>query len=98
MIQEQKGCKKNNIRAKEEQITAARAKQHEDEEEDAGVRPKETKDKKKTTGGPKNVMQEDQKSCKNSIRAEEEQTSAIRTKQHEDKEEDTGRRPAGREK
>ena len=31
------------IRAEEEQITAARAKQHEDEEEDTGIKPKELK-------------------------------------------------------
>ena len=36
-MQDQKGCKKNNICAEEEQITAARAK-HEDEE-DTGIRP-----------------------------------------------------------
>ena len=40
-MQDQKGSK--NIRAEEEQITAARAKQHEDEEEDTGIRPKKTK-------------------------------------------------------
>ena len=39
MQEDQKGCKKNNIRAEEEQITAARAKQHEDEKEDTCVRP-----------------------------------------------------------
>ena len=39
MQEDQKGCKKNNIRAEEEQITVARAKQHEDEEEDTGIRP-----------------------------------------------------------
>ena len=97
MMQDQKGCKKNNIRAEEEQITAARAKQHEGEEEDAGMRPKKTKDKKRPTGVLKNVMQEDQKGWKN-MRAEEEQTTAARTKQHESEEEDTGIRPAGREK
>ena len=44
MQEDQKGCKKNNICAKEEQITAARAKQHEDEEEDTGIRsPKKNK-------------------------------------------------------
>ena len=44
MIQEdQKGCKTSNIRAEEEQITAARAKQHEDEEEDTGIRLKKNK-------------------------------------------------------
>ena len=43
-------------------------------------------------------MQDDQKGCKNNIRAEKEQITAARTKQHEDKEEDTGIRPAGREK
>ena len=36
---DQKGCKKNNVRAQEEQTTAARTKQHEDEEEDTGIRP-----------------------------------------------------------
>ena len=41
---------------------------------------------------------QDQKGCKNNIRAEEEQITAARTKQHEDEEEDTGIRPAGREK
>ena len=35
---DQKGCK-NNIRAEEEQTTAARTKQHEDEAEDTGIRP-----------------------------------------------------------
>ena len=46
----------------------------------------------------KNVMQEDQKGCKNVlyIRAEVEQRTAARTK-HEAEEEDTGIRPAGRE-
>ena len=39
MQEDQKGYKNNNIRAEEEQITAARAKQHEDEEEDTGIRP-----------------------------------------------------------
>ena len=48
MKEDQKGCKKNNIRAEEEHITAARAKQHEDEEEDTGTRPKKTKDQKKS--------------------------------------------------
>ena len=43
MQEDQKGCKKN-IRAEEEQTTAARTKQHEDEEEDIGKRPKKTKD------------------------------------------------------
>ena len=38
-MQDQKDCKKNIIRAEEEQITAARTKQHEDEEEDTGIRP-----------------------------------------------------------
>ena len=41
-MQDQKGCKKN-IRAEEEQRTAARAK-HEDEEEDTGIGPKKKKD------------------------------------------------------
>ena len=99
MQENQKGCK--NIHAEEEQITAARMKQHEDKEEDAGIRPKTTKkrrtkkDKEKPTGVLKNVMQEDQKGCKNNnIR---EQITAARTKQHGDEEEDTSIRPAGRE-
>ena len=37
-MQDQKGCKKN-IRAEKEQISAARARQHEDEEEDTGKGP-----------------------------------------------------------
>ena len=37
----------------------------------------------------KNVMQ-DQKGCKNNIRAEEEQITAARAKQQEDEEEDAG--------
>ena len=47
MMQDQKGCKKNNVRAEEEQTTAARAKQHGDEEKDIGIRPKKPKDRKK---------------------------------------------------
>ena len=43
MQEDQKGYKNNNIRAEEEQITAARAKQHEDEEEDTDIRPKNDK-------------------------------------------------------
>ena len=45
MQEDQKGCKKNNLllRVEEEQITAARAQQHEGEEEDIGIRPKMTK-------------------------------------------------------
>ena len=39
-MQDQQGCKKKNIRAEEGQMTAARVKQHEDEEEDTGIRPK----------------------------------------------------------
>ena len=39
MQEYQKGCKKNSIRAEEEQKTAARAKQHGDEEEDSGIGP-----------------------------------------------------------
>ena len=46
VMQDQKGCKKNNMRADEEQITAARAKQHEDEEKDTGIRPKKTTKKR----------------------------------------------------
>ena len=47
MQEDQKGCKKNNVRAEEEQTTAARAKQHGDEEKDIGIRPKKPKDRKK---------------------------------------------------
>ena len=47
VMEDQKGCKKNNIRAEEEQITAARAHQHEDEEVNTGRRPKKTKNKTK---------------------------------------------------
>ena len=39
MQEDQKGCKKNNISAEEEQKTATRTKQHEDEEEDTGKGP-----------------------------------------------------------
>ena len=47
MQQDQQGCKKNillfysnqYVRAEEGQITTARTKQHEDEEEDTGIRP-----------------------------------------------------------
>ena len=45
-MQDQKGCNKQNIRAGEEQITAARTKQHEEEEGDTGIRPQMTKTKK----------------------------------------------------
>ena len=41
MQEDQKGCKK--MRAEEEQITVARAKQQEDEEQDTGMRPKKGK-------------------------------------------------------
>ena len=37
--EDQNGWNKNNIRAEEEQKTAARTKQHEDEEEETGIRP-----------------------------------------------------------
>ena len=37
----------NSIRAEEEQITAAWAKEHQEEEEDTSIRPKKTKYKKK---------------------------------------------------
>ena len=80
----------------EEQITAERTKPHGDEEEDTGIRPKNTK---KPTGVLKNVMRGYQKGCKkNNIRAEEEQITASPTNQDEDEEEDTGVRPAGRER
>ena len=39
MQEDQKGCKKNNIRAEEKQTTDARTKQHEDKEEDTGIKP-----------------------------------------------------------
>ena len=42
-MQDQQGCKKNKIRPEEEQMIAARTKQHEDEEEDTDIRPKKTK-------------------------------------------------------
>ena len=45
MQEDQQGCSKNNIRDEEGQVTAARTKHHEDEEEDTGMRPKKTKDK-----------------------------------------------------
>ena len=49
VIQEdQKGCKKNNIRAEEEQITAARAKHHEYEEKDTGHYAEKDKGQKKS--------------------------------------------------
>ena len=68
----------------EEQITAERTKPHGDEEEDTGIRPKNTK---KPTGVLKNVMRGYQKGCKkNNIRAEEEQKTTARTKQREDEE------------
>ena len=38
MQHDQKGCKKNNTRAEEEQTIAARTKQHEDEVEHIGIR------------------------------------------------------------
>ena len=37
--EDQNGWNKNNIRAEEEQKTAARTKQHEDEEDYTGIRP-----------------------------------------------------------
>ena len=46
MQADQKACK-NNIRAEEEQITAARGHNHEDEEVNNGRRPKKTKNKTK---------------------------------------------------
>ena len=45
MQEDQKGCKKNNIRVEEEQTTAARTKHHEGEEEDTGIRPAGRKNK-----------------------------------------------------
>ena len=44
------------------------------------------------------MIQEDQKGCKNKIRAEEEHVTASRTKPHENDDQDTGIRPAGMEK
>ena len=47
MQEDRNGCKKDKIRAEEGQITAARAKQHEDEDEDTGKRPNnKSKDKR----------------------------------------------------
>ena len=43
LTDDQRGCKKNNIRAEEEPITTARAKQHQDEDEDTDIRPEKTK-------------------------------------------------------
>ena len=45
MQEDQKGCKNNHMRA-EEQISAARTKQHEGEEEDTGKRPNKIKDER----------------------------------------------------
>ena len=50
MQEDQKGCKKTNVRAEEEQITAARTKQHEDKEEDTGIRPAGREQNKGTKG------------------------------------------------
>ena len=47
VMHDQKGCKKN-VRAEEEQITAARTTQHNDEEEGTGIRPKSQRTKTKT--------------------------------------------------
>ena len=41
----QKACKRNNIRYEEEQITVARTKEHEEEEEDTGIRSAGTENK-----------------------------------------------------
>ena len=79
MQEDQKGCKKNRIRAEDEHITAARTKQHEDEEDDSGIGPKTTRDKKKPKGVLKNVVQ-DQKGCKKNMCAEEGQITDARTK------------------
>ena len=49
MQEDQKGCKKNNIRAEEEQIIAVPTQQHEDEEEDTGIRPIRQKTRKADT-------------------------------------------------
>ena len=48
MQEDQKGCKRNNIRAEEEQITAARAKHHEYEEKDTGHYAEKDKGQKKS--------------------------------------------------
>ena len=45
-MQEDQKDNKNNIRAEEENIAAAQAKQHEDEEEDTGISPKKTRQNK----------------------------------------------------
>ena len=64
-MQDQKGCK--NVRAEEEQITAPRAKQHEDEEGDTGIRPKKTKKQKKQKkndrGSESERLHEEQHTC-----------------------------------
>ena len=59
---------------------------------------KKGKEKKKTPGALKNVMQESQNGCKkNNLRADEDKQliKLLRTKQQEEEEEDTGKRPVG---
>ena len=58
VIQDQKGCKKNKRRDEEEQITAVQTKQHEDKEEDTGIRPRK-KQKQKQKQRRKNRSSEE---------------------------------------
>ena len=62
-MQDQKDFKKNNVRAVEEQITAARTKQHEDEEEDTGTRPagRENKGTREKQGKKNKTSKQDNK-------------------------------------
>ena len=46
MQEDEKGSMNDNIRAERENITPARAKQHEDEEEEHGITPKTTRQNK----------------------------------------------------
>ena len=64
MMQDQKG-RKNNIRAEEEQITAAGTKQHEDEEEDTGTRPagRENEETKRETKQKEQNKQDNKCHC-----------------------------------
>ena len=58
---DQKGCK--NIRAEEEQKTAARTKQHENEEEDTGTRPAGRENKGTEKQGKKNKTSKQDNKC-----------------------------------
>ena len=65
MQEDQKGCKKNNIRAEGEQTTAARTKQHEDEEEDTGIRAagREKRREQREKQGKKNKTSKQDNKC-----------------------------------